>query len=105
VNPISNLKDWFQHHDIAVKLKQALENVIVGQGLHIVFDGLQDGVSTVEVTFNGEVCTFYNKNPPVQQIFDSETAVEDAKDPADLPEDPPVVVKSKRVRKRKVETV
>lgn len=101
----SNSKEWFQHHDIANKLKQALENVIVGQGLHIVFDGLQDGEALITVSYNGETCTFYSKTPPSKAektcIIEPDAS---ATDPADLTsEDPAIILKPKRSRKPKVE--
>jgi hypothetical protein len=61
-------KIWYQHNNLAVKLRDALEAVINGQGLPIVFADLEKGSCTVEVVYNGETCTFYNKNPtPITQ--------------------------------------
>jgi hypothetical protein len=57
-------KEWFQHNNLPNKLKAGLEDAINGQGLHIIFDGLQNGLAVVEVVYNGETCVFYNKNPP-----------------------------------------
>jgi hypothetical protein len=57
-------KEWYQHNNLAVKLRDALENVINGQGLPYVFADLEKGSCVVEVIYNGETCTFYNKNPP-----------------------------------------
>lgn len=62
-------KEWYQHNNIAVKLRDGLENVVNGQGLPYVFAGLDSGKCTVEIVYNGETCVFYNKNPaPVTLI-------------------------------------
>lgn len=98
---------WFQHNNVANKLKQALEGVIVGQGLHIIFDGLEKGKCLVEVTYDGETCGLFNKNPPLTTQKRPENplllSVEEAMDTGDLPDDPLVVQKYGKKRKQKVE--
>jgi hypothetical protein len=60
-------EQWFQSHDVVNKLRQAMESIVVGQALHIVFDGLQDGKCTVEVVYNGETIDFLNKTPTLNK--------------------------------------
>lgn len=101
-------KEWFQHNGIAEKLKQGLENVIVGQGLHIIFDGLEDGVATVDVIYNGETCVFYagkkTRERKPKLVAETVLPVDQAVDTADLPEDPllfkAITEKPKRKRKQ-----
>ena len=75
-NENSKLKEWFQHNNIAVKIRQALEDVFVGQAVHLTFDGLQDGSCLIEILYNGETCTFINRNPPRAVIPIVEDTVE-----------------------------
>lgn len=97
-------KDWYVHNNIGVKLQDALSNVIVGQGLPYVFDGLDSrGCCVVEVLYNGETCSFYNKNPPLNdaKTLLPEISVGEAQDTAELGEDPLFTVKPKSHRQRK----
>ena len=49
---------WFKQNDLPNKLKAGLEQVIVGQGLAIIFNGLDKGEALVKVSYNGEIVTF-----------------------------------------------
>ena len=44
-----------------------MESIVVGQALHIVFDGLQDGRCMVEVVYNGETISFLNNTPTLNK--------------------------------------
>jgi hypothetical protein len=95
-------KIWFQHNNLANKLRSALEAVINGQALHLTFSGLEDGECTVKVCHNGETCTFLAVSPRGNtHKKDASTkllSVEEAVDPADLPDDPAVYLKPKKPR-------
>lgn len=53
--------NFFDKYNVAAKLKNAIEDLRVGRGLHKAFRGLETGVCTVDVVYNGETITFVNK--------------------------------------------
>lgn len=57
------MDNWFVKNNIAEKLRVAIEDLRVGGGLPAVFRGLENGVCTVDVVYNGESVTFVNKMP------------------------------------------
>ena len=105
--------EWYQHNNMAVKLRNALDAVIDGHGLPYIFKGLDTGKCSVEITYNGETCTFCAKNPtlneakPVPSEMVIKPVIEEAQDTAELDEDPQFTVAPKRGRKPRiaVETV
>jgi len=103
-----NNPQWYQHNDIANKLRAALEVVIDGHGLPVVFDGLADGKAVVSVSFNGETCVFYRETPTLNNVKVAtpentvSVSVAEAQDTGDLDEDPQIVAVSKRGRKPKI---
>jgi hypothetical protein len=102
--------EWYQHNDIANKLRAALEAVIDGHGLAAIFDGLAEGKATVSVSYNGETCVFYRETPTLNKlkVATPETPlivpVAEAQDTAELDEDPQIVAVPKRTRKPKIAT-
>lgn len=69
-------KEWFQHYNIAVKLRNALDDVVVGQALDTVFAGLETGECTVKVTYNGETAAFLSVPKPEPVILVEATPIE-----------------------------
>lgn len=49
----TEIKEFLQNNDVLRKIEAALENIRVGQGGDV-FEGLQNGKCTVDLTFNGE---------------------------------------------------
>jgi hypothetical protein len=57
-------ENWYANHDVGNKLKQTLEGAIVGQGLHVIFKGLEEqGRADIIVVYNGENISFLNNTP------------------------------------------
>jgi hypothetical protein len=120
--------NWFLKNGIAEKLRAALEDLRVGQGIPIAFRGLEDGSCLVKIVYNGASVSFVNlmpeDEPLIAEVPEEEIAVSDVDDvditlegttkimldEAVLPiEDEPVEVveekpKKKRRRKRDVKS-
>lgn len=100
---------WFREHDMANKLKAALESVVVGQGLGIVFDGLEKGDCVVNVVYNGETVTFLNippldKKPVVESLIipKNDACEPDLEGESELKDEREEKPKRKRTRKKKI---
>jgi hypothetical protein len=97
--------EWYQHNNMAVKLRDALETVINGHGLPYIFKGLDTGKCSVEVIYNGETCTFVGKNPTLNDTKTPTHIVEEKAEDTEnynIEFEPP---KEKRRRKSKIEAV
>jgi hypothetical protein len=56
-----DIKEFMRNNDMFRKLEMALEEIRVGQGDEV-FDGLQDGKVTVDITYNGAYIHFARSN-------------------------------------------
>jgi BioD-like phosphotransacetylase family protein len=67
--------NWFLKNGIAEKLRAALEDLRVGQGIPIAFRGLEDGSCLVKIVYNGASVSFVNLMPEDDPLI-SEVAKE-----------------------------
>ena len=97
--------NWFMENDIPEKMRVALENMKVGRGFGIVFDGLQDGKCTVDVVYDGVNVHFLSKKgrvKPEKVVVPIEEAVDlaDVEEPAAVTVVDEVEEKPKRKQKK-----
>jgi hypothetical protein len=91
---------WYANNNVGNKLKQTLEGAIVGQGLHILFKGLEEqGRADIIVVYNGETISFLNNTPTLNTSIIEPLVVTEAEDTMQY-EQEQIPAKPKRTRKK-----